>query len=81
MRIAHLAFYSSYVLVVVQNKIIVLLCNKMHTTSVVVVTNFTKNSTSGAKRAGGRLLPLLRGKTRHLFFLEKVTYFFMCYIS
>ena len=48
----------------------------MQTTNVVVVTNFTKNSTSGAKRAGGRLLPLLRGKTRHLFFCGKSDIFF-----
>ena len=50
----------------------------MYTTNVVVVTNFTENCTGDAKRAGGRLLPLLRDKTRH-FFLEIVTYF-LCVI-
>ena len=47
----------------------------MYTTNVVVVTNFTKNGTSGAKHAGGASCPCYGARRAIYFFGEKVTYF------
>ena len=53
----------------------------MHTiyTSVVVVTNFTKNGTNGAKRARGASCPCYGARRAIYFVLEEVTYFYVLY--
>ena len=47
----------------------------MYSTNVVVVTNFTENSTSGVKCARWRLLPCYGAKRAIIFWGGKVTYF------